>query len=117
MGAERDCLFCRIIAGEIDAKIVHKDEQVVAFEDINPQAPRHTLICPRKHLATLNDLTPDDDLLIGRAVRVASELAKKAGDAEDGYRVVVNCQEGAGQSVFHIHVHLLGGRRFQWPPG
>jgi len=117
MAPSSDCLFCRIMAGEISAKVVHQDEQVVAFEDINPQAPRHTLICPRKHMATLNDIGAGDEQLIGHAVRVASMLARRQGDAEAGYRLVANCQAGAGQSVFHVHIHLLGGRPFSWPPG
>lgn len=111
------CLFCRIIAGEVNATIVHQDDQVVAFEDINPQAPHHVLICPRKHLDTLNDVTAADEQLMGHAIRVAADLARSLGDAEAGYRVVANCMEGAGQSVFHIHVHLLGGRSLSWPPG
>lgn len=117
MTASSDCLFCRIIAGEIVAKKLFEDDQVVAFEDINPQAPHHTLVCPRKHLATLNDVAAGDEALIGHLVRTASLLAKKMGDSEEGYRVVANCQRGAGQSVFHIHFHLLGGRPFGWPPG
>lgn len=112
-----DCLFCRIIAGEVNATVIHQDEAVVAFEDINPQAPHHLLICPRKHLATLNDVTAADEPLMGRVIRVAADLAKKLGDAEEGYRLVANCQQGAGQSVFHIHFHLMGGRPFIWPPG
>lgn len=117
MDESAQCLFCRIIAGEINAKIIHTDDMVVAFEDINPQAPHHTLICPRRHLATLNDVGPDDEAVIGHAVRVGSELARRLGDSEQGYRLVSNCQRGAGQSVFHIHFHLLGGRPFSWPPG
>ena len=117
MTSSTDCLFCRIIAGEINSKIVHQDDLVVAFADINPQAPHHMLICPRKHLATLNEVTPGDEALMGHVVRVASDLAKKMGDEEKGYRLVANCQAGAGQSVFHIHFHLLGGRSFGWPPG
>ncbi|HET6374075.1 MAG TPA: histidine triad nucleotide-binding protein [Candidatus Polarisedimenticolia bacterium] len=112
-----DCLFCRIIAGEINSKILAQDERVVAFEDINPQAPHHTLICPRKHISTLNDVEAGDEPLIGHMVRVAADLAREFGDAEEGYRLVANCQRGAGQSVFHIHFHLLGGRTFSWPPG
>jgi histidine triad (HIT) family protein len=117
MPTSSDCLFCRIIAGEINSKRLYQDDLVVAFEDINPQAPRHALICPRKHLATLNDLTAADEVLVGHAVRMASDLARQMGDAEQGYRVVANCQRGAGQSVFHIHFHLLSGRPFSWPPG
>lgn len=112
-----DCLFCRIIAGEIPSRQVHQDDRVVVFEDINPQAPRHVLICPRKHLATLNEVTETDEALMGHIVRVAADLAGRLGLAEEGYRLVANCQRGAGQSVFHIHFHLLGGRSFGWPPG
>jgi histidine triad (HIT) family protein len=114
---KNECLFCRIIAGELTATIVYQDESVVAFDDINPKAPHHVLICPRKHLSTLNDITPVDESVIGHAVLVGSRIAKRLGDAEEGYRVVANCQAGAGQSVFHIHFHLLGGRPLSWPPG
>jgi histidine triad (HIT) family protein len=117
MPQDKDCLFCRIIAGEISARTVYQDDLVVAFEDINPQAPHHTLICPRKHLATLNDVTESDERLMGHAVRVSADLARRLGDADQGYRLVANCQQGAGQSVFHIHFHLLGGRPLTWPPG
>ena len=117
MAAGTDCLFCRIISLDIPAKILYTDDHVVAFGDINPQAPRHTLICPRKHLATLNDVTETDEPLMGHVVRTAATLARLHGDAEEGYRLVANCQRGAGQSVFHIHFHLLGGRSFTWPPG
>ena len=112
-----DCLFCRIISGTIDARIVHQDDLVVAFHDISPQAPRHVLICPREHLSTLNEVTPTHETLMGRIVRTAADLARTQGDAESGYRLVANCQRGAGQSVFHVHFHLLGGRTFSWPPG
>lgn len=112
-----DCLFCRIIAGEINSRRLYEDDRVVAFEDINPQAPHHTLVCPRKHIPTLNELEPGDEGLVGHVVTVAAELAKRLGDAQEGYRVVANCMEGAGQSVFHIHFHVLGGRAFSWPPG
>ncbi len=117
MNAQSSCLFCRIISGETKSDLVYQDDDVVAFNDINPQAPHHTLICPRKHIPTLNEIAPDDEKVIGHAVRKASDLARELGDDQEGYRVVVNCQEGAGQSVFHVHLHLLGGRRFRWPPG
>ncbi|MFQ5700483.1 MAG: histidine triad nucleotide-binding protein [Acidobacteriota bacterium] len=117
MTSARDCLFCRIIGGEIDATIRYQDDRVIAFEDIAPQAPHHVLICPRKHIATLNDLGPEDETLMGHIVMVGAKLAGEMGDAVKGYRLVANCQSGAGQSVFHIHFHLLGGRRFRWPPG
>ncbi len=117
MTPKADCLFCRIISGDVPSKNVYEDDRVVAFSDINPQAPRHILICPREHLATLNEVTPQHEALMGRIVRIGADLAKKAGDADEGYRLVANCQAGAGQSVFHIHFHLLGGRAFHWPPG
>ena len=112
-----DCLFCKIIQKEIPAQIVHEDELCVAFEDINPQAPVHILILPRKHLAGLNDAAPEDAPLLGHLHVVASRLAQEKGIAEGGYRTVFNTGAGAGQSVFHIHLHLLGGRNFSWPPG
>lgn len=112
-----DCLFCRIIAGEIPGAIVHDDERIVAFKDVNPQAPVHILIVPRRHISTLNDLSVEDDALVGEMVRVAAALAKANGHADGGYRTVFNCNANAGQTVFHIHLHLLGGRRLGWPPG
>ena len=112
-----DCLFCKIAAGEIAAELVFKNDSVVAFRDINPQAPTHILVIPRKHIATINDIAPDDCSLVGELYLVAAELARKEGFADEGYRVVMNCNEGAGQTVFHIHLHLLGGRPLSWPPG
>ncbi len=112
-----DCLFCRIASGQVPSKKVYEDEEVVAFEDINPQAPVHMLVIPRKHTPTLNDLGPEDDATLGRLHRVAAELARDRDLSERGYRVVMNCNEEAGQTVFHIHLHLLGGRRMKWPPG
>jgi histidine triad (HIT) family protein len=112
-----DCLFCRIIAGEIPGAIVHSDERIVAFKDVNPQAPMHVLIVPRRHVATLNDLSVEDDALVGEMTRVAAALARTNGHADGGYRTVFNCNANAGQTVFHIHLHLLGGRRLGWPPG
>jgi histidine triad (HIT) family protein len=111
------CLFCRVIAGEIPSKRVYEDESVVAFHDINPQAPVHVLIVPRQHVATLNDLAPEDSALVGDMVRCAAAIAKDLGVAARGYRTVFNCNREAGQSVFHIHLHLLGGRPMHWPPG
>ena len=111
------CLFCKIINGEIPAKVIYRDDLVVAFEDINPQAPHHALIVPQKHIATLNDLHGENNELIGHMVQTAAMLAKQLNIADDGYRVVMNCNEGAGQSVFHIHLHMLGGRAMHWPPG
>ena len=112
-----DCLFCKIIAGEIPAKIVHEDELSIAFEDVNPQAPTHILIIPRKHLAGLNDAAAEDAPLLGHLHIVAAKLAKEKGIAEGGYRTLFNTGRGAGQTVFHLHLHLLGGRNFSWPPG
>jgi histidine triad (HIT) family protein len=112
-----DCLFCRIAAGEIPAKLVHQDQDTVAFEDINPQAPMHVLVVPRLHLPTLNDLTPAHDALVGRLHRVAAGIASERGFAASGWRAVMNTNRAAGQTVFHIHLHLLGGRSLAWPPG
>ncbi len=112
-----DCLFCRIIAGQIPAAMVYQDERVVAIRDINPQAPLHVLIIPRTHIPTLNDLSPADDALVGSMFRTAAALAKENGYHERGYRTVFNANREAGQSVFHIHLHLLAGRPLTWPPG
>jgi histidine triad (HIT) family protein len=112
-----DCLFCKIVAGEIPAKIVHQDDQLIAFSDINPQAPLHVLIVPRRHIATLNDLAPGDDAVVGAMFRAAAALAKEHGHADRGYRTVFNTNRDAGQTVFHIHLHLLAGRPLAWPPG
>jgi histidine triad (HIT) family protein len=112
-----DCLFCRIVAGEIPAKRVYEDDRIVAFEDIHPQAPVHVLVVPRRHVATLNDLEAADDGLVGALVRAAGAIARARGVAESGYRTVFNCNAGAGQTVFHLHLHLLGGRLLGWPPG
>jgi histidine triad (HIT) family protein len=112
-----DCLFCKIIAGQIPGSIVYQDDRLVAFKDINAQAPMHVLLVPRRHIASLNDLGPDDDGLVGEMVRRAAALAKDAGHADRGYRTVFNVNAAAGQTVFHIHLHVLGGRTFSWPPG
>ena len=112
-----DCLFCRVIAGEIPATIVYQNDHVVAFKDITPQAPTHVLVVPRRHIATLNDLAPEDDALVGEMVRTAAKIARDAGHADHGYRTVFNTNADAGQTVFHIHLHLLGGRKMGWPPG
>jgi histidine triad (HIT) family protein len=111
------CLFCRIAAGEIPATRVHEDDRIVAFEDLNPQAPMHVLVIPRTHVATLNDLTAEHDGLVGEMVRRGAVLAAERGYAADGFRTVFNCNSHAGQSVFHIHLHVLAGRRLSWPPG
>lgn len=112
-----NCLFCRIVAGEIPARIVYQDEHVVAFHDINPQAPVHVLVVPRAHIATLNDVGEEHEALIGLMHRRAAAIAQELGVAARGYRTVFNCNREAGQTVFHIHLHLLGGRSLHWPPG
>lgn len=111
------CLFCKIVAGEIPAKRVHEDADLLAFEDINPQAPMHLLVIPKRHIATLNDLTPGDDALVGAMVRCAQRLAASRGYDAPGFRTVFNCNPAAGQTVFHVHLHVLGGRTMAWPPG
>lgn len=115
--ANDKCLFCRIVAGEIPAKKVYEDGEVVAFEDINPQAPTHILVIPRKHIPSLNDLGDGDADTIGTVIVRASDIAREHHLHSEGYRVVINHGAAAGQSVFHIHAHVLGGRRFSWPPG
>jgi histidine triad (HIT) family protein len=112
-----DCLFCRLAAGEIPASILFEDDRLLAFKDITPQAPTHILVIPRRHISTLNDLGPGDDGLVGEMTRRAAALAREQGLADRGYRVLFNCNADAGQTVFHIHMHLLGGRRLGWPPG
>jgi histidine triad (HIT) family protein len=111
-----DCLFCNIAAKKIPAKVLYEDDEVFAFEDIGPQAPTHILICPHKHFASLAEATPEDQAVLGKMQLVAAELARKL-KLGSGYRTVVNTGAGAGQSVFHLHLHLLGGRAFRWPPG
>jgi histidine triad (HIT) family protein len=111
------CLFCRIIAGEIPGKFLYQDDRMVVLQDINPQAPLHVLVIPRKHVATLNDLSQEDDGLIGEMLRRAAIVAREHGVADSGYRAVFNCNRDAGQTVFHIHLHVLGGRSLAWPPG
>jgi histidine triad (HIT) family protein len=111
------CLFCKIVAGEIPATKVYEDDQVIAFNDINPQAPVHVLVVPKRLVATLNDLTAADDDLVGAMVRTAAAIAKERGIDGPGFRTVFNCNAQAGQTVFHIHLHLLGGRQMGWPPG
>jgi len=111
------CLFCRIIAGEIPSKKVYEDAELFAFEDIHPQAPTHVLVVPRQHLATLNDLDASHDALVGAMVRRGAAIAAERGHAAGGFRTVLNCNADAGQTVFHIHLHVLGGRSLGWPPG
>jgi histidine triad (HIT) family protein len=112
-----DCLFCKVVAGQVPATVVFQNDHVVAFQDITPRAPTHLLIVPRRHIATLNELSPEDDALVGEMVRAAAAIAKEQRLAERGYRTVFNCNADAGQTVFHIHLHLLGGRPMTWPPG
>jgi histidine triad (HIT) family protein len=112
-----DCLFCRIIAGEIPAEVVHTDDRSLGFRDINPQAPVHILIIPREHIESLDEASQRDESTLGHLLRVAARLANQEGLSESGYRTVINTGAGAGQSVFHLHVHLLGGRQMNWPPG
>jgi len=111
------CLFCRIVAGEIPATTVYEDERLIAFNDLNPQAPMHVLIVPKAHVATLNDLRDEHEGLVGAMVRRAAALAADRGFAESGFRTVFNCNSAAGQTVFHLHLHVLGGRALGWPPG
>jgi len=112
-----DCLFCKIIDGGIPCDRVYENEHVIAFRDLNPQAPTHVLVIPRKHISTVNDLTADDKNIVGEMVLAAQQVAKQEDIDESGYRLVMNCNEGAGQTVFHIHLHILGGRTMNWPPG
>lgn len=112
-----DCLFCKIRDGEIPGDIVYQDDEVLAFRDVNPQAPTHVLVIPSKHIATTNDLGEADAVIVGKMMLAAKKIAADEGFAQEGYRLVLNCNEGAGQTVFHIHMHLLGGRRLTWPPG
>ena len=112
-----DCIFCKIADGEIETDFVYEDDQVVAFRDLNPQAPTHVLVIPREHIATTNDLTAENADIVGRMTLAAKQIAEQDGIAERGYRTVLNCNPEAGQSVFHIHLHVLGGRPMGWPPG
>lgn len=110
-----DCLFCKMVAGEIQPDTVYEDESVLAFRDINPQAPVHLLVIPKTHIKSLNEL--DDIQLSGKLLQTAAQLARKEGLAEDGYRTVINCNVNGGQEVYHLHLHILGGRKMVWPPG
>ena len=112
-----ECLFCQIVNEKIPADIIYDDDEVLAFRDINPQAPVHVLLIPKRYITNLNAIREDDGPLLARLMRVSTKLARNEGIAESGYRVVTNCQEDAGQSVLHLHFHLLGGRRMTWPPG
>lgn len=111
------CIFCKIAAGQIPAKFVHEDERCIAIRDLNPQAPTHVLVIPREHVATINDLGPQHEALAGHLLRTGAKVAKELGIAESGFRLVFNTNADAGQTVFHIHLHVLGGRPMEWPPG
>ena len=115
--SDENCLFCKILAGDIPADIVYESDTAIAFRDINPQAPTHVLIIPRKHISTINDIEDDEQAIVGSLYSAARKIAAVEGLADVGYRAVMNCNEGAGQTVFHIHLHLLGGRALTWPPG
>ena len=115
--AEENCLFCKVIAGEIPGDFVHQDERCVVIRDINPQAPSHVLVIPREHLESLDDASQKDESLLGHLLRVGARVANDMGHGESGYRTVINTGAGAGQSVFHLHVHVLAGRPLAWPPG
>jgi histidine triad (HIT) family protein len=112
-----DCLFCKIIKGEIPSKKVYEDDHLIAFEDIEPQAPVHILVIPRKHVSTILEAGPEDNELIGKMFQAANSIAKEKNIDESGFRLVLNCNRDGGQAVYHIHLHLLGGRQMSWPPG
>jgi histidine triad (HIT) family protein len=112
-----DCLFCKIVDQSIPSNIVFEDDNVLAFEDINPKAPVHILIIPKQHISTINDIKSEHDALIGQMYLAAKMIAKEKSIAEDGYRAVMNCNRHGGQEVYHIHLHLLGGKQLTWPPG
>ena len=112
-----DCLFCKMVSGEIQPDTVYEDDDVLAFRDINAQAPTHVLVVPKRHISTINDLNNDDAELVGQLYLAAKRVAELDDIAEDGFRTVMNCNAGAGQTVFHIHLHVLGGRNMVWPPG
>lgn len=115
--SDNDCLFCKIIAGDIPGEFVHQDDRCVVIQDINPQAPTHVLVIPLEHMESLDEASQKDEALLGHLLRVGARVANDAGHGETGYRTVINTGAGAGQSVFHLHVHVLGGRTMQWPPG
>ena len=112
-----ECVFCNILSGKTPAEFVYENERIVAFRDINPQAPVHVLVVPRKHIPTTNDVQPEDAELLGEMILVARQVAEKEGIAESGYRLVMNCNENSGQEIYHLHLHVLGGRRLTWHPG
>ena len=115
--SESNCLFCKIISGDIPGDFIHRDDKCVVIRDINPQAPTHVLVIPREHMESLDDASAGDEQLLGHLLRVAARIANQEGLGDSGYRTVINTGAGAGQSVFHIHAHLLGGRGLAWPPG
>ena len=115
--SEQNCLFCRILEGEIPAEVIYRDDRSIAFRDTNPQAPVHVLIVPHEHIESLDEASQRDEALLGHLLRVAARIANEAGLSESGYRTVINTGAGAGQSIFHLHVHVLGGRPLNWPPG
>ncbi|HKN82860.1 MAG TPA: histidine triad nucleotide-binding protein [Pyrinomonadaceae bacterium] len=115
--AEENCLFCKIIAGQFPASFVHQDERCVVIRDINPQAPMHVLVIPREHIESLDEVSQREEMLMGHLLRVGARVANNEGHAENSYRSVINTGAGAGQSVFHLHVHVLAGRQMNWPPG
>ena len=112
-----DCLFCKIVVGEVQSEVVYQDDQVVAFKDIHPQAPHHILIIPRKHISTLSDAKEPDTLLLGNMMQVAKTIAADLKVSKSGYRLVLNCNDDGGQEIYHIHLHLLAGKKLKWPPG
>ncbi len=112
-----DCLFCKIAKKEINSQIVYEDDTVLAFNDINPQAPHHVLIIPYEHIPTINDVSEKNNELLGHMINTSKKIAKMLGIDESGYRILFNCNRGAGQAVYHIHLHVLGGRQMTWPPG
>ena len=112
-----DCLFCKIVSKDIPATVVLENDAVLAFEDLNPAAPCHVLVIPKAHIATVNDVEPSHELALGKLFSAAKEVAAQKGLSSDGYRLVMNCGAGAGQSVFHLHLHVIGGRPLEWPPG
>ena len=114
---EENCPFCKIVLGDVDAKVIFQNEDVIGFQDINPQAPVHVLIIPRRHIASINELEDQDKEIVGKLFLAARDIARQEGFAQPGYRVTMNCNAAAGQTVFHIHLHLIAGRQMTWPPG
>lgn len=112
-----DCLFCKMVSGEIQPDTIYEDDEVLGFRDLNPQAPTHVLVVPKTHISTINDLEDNHSALVGKLYLAAKKIAADEGIADDGYRTVMNCNAGAGQTVFHLHLHVLGGRPMGWPPG